>query len=135
MRNGVWNRRKCPPLLFIPTLVQSQTTYRLISRFFLNLRSICYYEKTIARSETAVSTLRPTRTHPFWRRPRQLTTEFSFGIGAETSIYGDLATQNESGIPQPESVGLDSGMELETRRDEDKNDIQLDADVITMYEK
>src|SRR5258706_7645138 len=135
MRNGVWSRRKCPPLLSTPTLVLSQTTYRLISRFFLNLRAICYYGKSTATSQTAVSTVSPIPSHAFWRRPRQFTTIFSFGLGAETRIYGGLATQNERGIPRTEAVDLDIGMELRARKDEDKDGIQLDADVVTMYEK
>ncbi len=135
MRNGVWSRRKCLPLLSTPTLVISQTTYRLISRFFLNLRAICYYDQSIATSQTAVSTVSPIPSHPFWRRPRQFTTTFSLGLGAETSTSDGLATQNERGIPRAEVGDLDIGMELRTRRDEDEDDIHLDADAVTMYEK
>ena len=118
-----------------PTLALSQTTYRLISRFFLNLRSICYYNQSTATSQTAVSKLSSSRSHLFWRRPRQFTTGFSLGLGAETSIYGDLATQNERGIPQAKSTDMDIEMELRTRQDEDAGDIQLDADAVTMYEQ
>ncbi len=126
---GVCVRLCCPRPL---SCCRSQTPYRLISRFFLNLRSVFYYDQSTAASQTAVPTLSPIRTHPFWRRPRQLTTSFTFGPGAETSIYGDLATRNER---EAESFDLDIGMESRIRRDEDKDDIRLDADVVTTYEK
>ena len=51
------------------------------------------------------------------------TTRFSFGLGAETSIYGDLVTQNERGIPQADVVDLDTGMELRRRDEDNKDDI------------
>ena len=73
----------------------------------------------------------PARTHPFWRRQHQLTTYFSFGLGAETSIYSGMTVRNERDIPQAESVDMDVGMELRTRQDEDQDDVKLDVDVIT----
>jgi len=124
-----------PPLLSSLSLVLSQTPDRLISRFFLNLRSICHYGGSTAVSQTAVSVVSPIRTHPFWRRPRRLTTGFSFGLGAETSIHGDVTTRNERDIPQAESVEMDIGMELRTRQDEDNDEVKFDVDVIKMEEK
>ena len=116
------------------SLVLSQTPYRLISRFFLNLRAIFYYDQTTATSQTAVSTmLSRIRTHPFWRRPRRLTTFFSYEFGTEAITYGDLDTQTERGIPHVESVDLDSGVVLRARQDEDKDHIRLD--VATMDKK
>ena len=120
-----------PPLLSLLSLVLSQTSDRLISRFFLNLRAICYHDRSTEKSKTAFSVLSPTRTHPFWRRPRRLTTGFSFGIGAETSTYSGMTTRNERDIAQAESVDIDVGMELRTRQDEDKDEVKLDVDVIT----
>ena len=120
-----------PPLLSPFSLELSQTSDRLISRFFLNLRAISYYDRSTETSKTAFSMLSPTRTHPFWRRPRRLTTGFSFGLGAEASIYGDMTTRNERDIPQTESVDIDVGMELRTRQDEDQDEVKLDVDVIT----
>jgi hypothetical protein len=74
--------------------VLSQTSERLISRFFLNLRSIYYYDESTAVSRTTVFVLSPIRTHAFWKRkrPRRSTTGFSFGHGAETGVYGGLTT-------------------------------------------
>ena len=69
----------------------------------------------------------PIRTHPFWRRPRRLTTAFSYGLGTEASTYGDLATQTERGIPHTESLDLD------TQQDSNKDDIRLN--IITMDQK
>ena len=79
-------------------------------------------------SKTVLSVLSPARTHPFRRRLHQLTTEFSFGLGAETSIYSSMTVRKERDIPQAESVDMDVGMELRTRQDE----VKLDVDVITM---
>ena len=121
-------------VLCVHSLVLSQTPYRLISRFFLNLRAIFYYDQTTATSRTVVSTmLSPIRTHPFWRRPRRLTTFLSYEFGTEASTYGDLATRTKRGIPHAESVDLDGGMALRTRQDKDKDDIRLD--VVTMDKK
>ena len=134
MRNGVWSRRKCPLFLSSLSLVLSQMPYRLISRFFLNLRAICYYGQTTAANQTVVSTMTsPIRTHPFWRRPRQFTTTFSFRFGTGARTYGDLATRTERGIPHTETVDLESVMVLSTRQDENKGDIRLD--VVTMDKK
>ena len=108
-----------------------KTPYSLISRFFLNLRAIHYHDNITAVNQTAVSTkLSAIRTHPFWRRPRRLTTTFTYGLGTRASINGDLATQTETDIPHVESVDLDDGMALRTQQDSDRDDIRLD--VVTM---
>ena len=72
------------------------------------------------------------RTHPFGRRRYP---GFSVGLGAKTSIYGDLTNRNERGIPQEESVDLDVAMELRTRQDKDIGDVKLAYDVIPTDEK
>ena len=116
------------------SLVLSQSPYRLISRFFLNLRAICYYDLSTGTSHTAVSTMpSPIRTHPFWRRPRRLTTTFSYEFGTEASTDGDVDTEIERGIPQVESDELDGGMVSRTRQDSDRDAIRLD--VVTMDKK
>jgi len=124
-----------PPLLSSLSLVLSQTSARLISRFFLNLRSICNYGRPAAESQTAVSAVSPIRTHPLWRRPRPITTGFSFGLGAETSIHSDVTTQNGRDIPQAESVDMEVGMELKTRHDENNDDVKLEVAAMKMDEK
>ena len=122
LQNGVWSRRKCSPfVLCARSLVPSQTPYRLISRFFLNLRAICYLDQITTMNQTAVSTMSsPIRTHPFWRQPRRLTATFSYGFGTEASTNGDLATQTERSIPYADPVDLD------TRQDSDKDNIRLE---------
>ena len=117
-----------PHLLSTLSLMFSQMSDRLISRFFLNLRSIHHYGQSTKGRQTAV----PFRTHPFWRRSRRLTTGFSFAFGDETSIGGDLTTRNERDISQAASADMDIGMMLRTLQEEDKNDVKLDVGVITM---
>ena len=119
-------------LLLSPlSLMLSQTSFRIISRFFLNLRAVSRSRESTAVSQTAVSAI---QTHPLWRRPRRLATGFTFGFGGETSIFGRLTTRHERDIPQTKSVDMDVGMELGTRHDEDKDDVKLGVDTITMEE-
>jgi len=135
MPNGAWSRRKSAFVVHAP-LMLPQTSDRLISRFFLNLRSICYYGQfTTAVSQTAASVAPNTRTHPFWRRRNRLTAGFSVGLGTEPNIYGNLTNRNERDIPHEESVDLDVAMELRTRQDGDIDDMKLAPDVVPRDEK
>jgi hypothetical protein len=132
MRRGV---HVGPPLLSRSLLCcRSETSERLISRFFLNLRSIHRYGESTAVTRTAVSVLSPIRPHSFWKRPRWSIAGFPLGPGARTSIYGDRTTRNGSNIPQAESFDMDVGMVLETRQDEENDEVKLDVGVITMDE-
>ena len=112
-----------------------KTSYRLIARFFLHLRSI-YHDRQFARqNHPTVSTLSSIRTHPFWRGENRVTDGFSVGLGAETSIYGGLANHNERGISQAEMVDVEFAMELRTRHDKDLDNVKLAADIIPADKK
>jgi hypothetical protein len=130
MRNGAWSRRRFP--FVVPSVVVSNKPDRLISRFFLNLRAIYYYGDATVVSQTAVSGTSPIRTYSFWKQPRRLPAGFSSGFGAETSTYDGPTTRNEGVFLRAESVDMDVGMVLKTRRDEDNNDVKLDVDAIEM---
>ena len=54
---------------------------------------------------------------------------------AGKSVYGDLNTRNERDITQVDSTELEIGMILWTQQYGDKNNVRLDADVITVDQK
>ena len=117
MWNGAWSRRKsvlirCPCSLS----VLLKTPDRLLSRFFLHLRSIYIDRHAIVPSQTGASS---TRTHPFGRGANRLTGGVSIKLETETNIYDKFPNQNERGIPPVETVDFEAAMELRARHHED----------------
>jgi hypothetical protein len=101
---------------------------RLISRFFLELRSVYHEDQSTVETISSVSGI---HTHPLWRGLNRGTTGlgFSVGLGAETSAYTD---QHERTEPQVATVDLELGAELRARHDGSEHSI---ADLTSPNEK
>jgi len=103
MQNGVWSRRKCA---FIGNaLSYLNTPDRIISRFFLNLRSLYNdSQSTVGSPSTMLSAVHK---DPYWRRPTWVTTGFSDGFEVGTSVSGGLSHRNEGDAPEAVTVDLE----------------------------
>ena len=93
---------------------------RLISRFFLNLRSIYHHRQSVVGSRSASSGLTRDRKHSFWRR---ITKDDAVRVQVETKIYRSSAIQNERDILQGGTHDLGFAMELQTRHDGDERTV------------
>ena len=98
------------------------TPDRLLSRFFLHLRSV-YNDRSGLSSQTAASSI---HTDPFGRRVNRLTTGFSVRLETESSTYSGFAHQNERYTLQRDT---ELAMELGNRYDKDRGDMKLVADI------
>jgi hypothetical protein len=58
-----------------------------------------------------------------------LTTEFSFGFGAETSVISSISAQNQDSSSQEKTVDSEAALELRTRHDGVQDDMILAADI------
>jgi len=54
-------------------------------------------------------------THPYWRRATRVTTIFSDGFEAETSISGRLSQRNEGNAPEAATIDLELATVARTR--------------------
>jgi hypothetical protein len=99
--------------------------YRLISRFFLNLRGIYYHVQSTVGGQ-AISRLSVVRTNPYWKRPNRftLTTGFSGGFVAETTTSSGEADRNVAGMPQADTIDLEVAMEMQTRQDIEEDEMK-----------
>ena len=95
---------------------------RVISRFFLNLRSIYHHGQY---SQSAPSTLTTDRKLSFWRR---VTKADSIGVEGDTSIYGSSAIRGERDISHGGTHDLGFAMELQTQHDGDERVVTSVAD-------
>jgi hypothetical protein len=100
-------------LLSVCLPILSECLHRLISRFFLNLRSIAYHEPSILDSRAVLSTLSPIRTPPV-RKQTSITTSFFDGLETNRSTYDSGSNTKEENILQPELVNLEL-MELQAQ--------------------
>jgi hypothetical protein len=118
-----------------PSFMPSQTPDRLISRFFINLRSI-YSQSQITATEGQIgpSMISGTRADTFWTRASRFTTGLPIGFRGETSTYGDLPSQIETYGPQAGTVDVEVAMELRTRHDGGKVEMVLSAPGLTVKE-
>ena len=98
---------------------------RLISRFFLNLRSIYRHRQSVVGSRSASTALTRDRKHSFWRR---ITKDDTVRVQVETRIYRSSAIQNERDISQGRTHDLGFSMELQTRHDGDDRTVTFAAD-------
>ncbi len=89
-----------------------QRSDRLLSRFFLNLRSTYNRGQSTLGSKSVPSTLSPVRTLPYWRRLTGVATGFPDGLEAETGIHGNLSNRNEGDVPEAATVGLELAVVL-----------------------
>jgi hypothetical protein len=85
---------------------------RLISRFFLNLRSIYHHGQPTLGSRSAPSSVSPVGTHPYWKRVIRATTDIS---EAETDMYGSLSRRSEGNVPEAATVDLELAIVLQTQ--------------------
>jgi hypothetical protein len=100
-------------LSFIP----SQIPDRLISRFFINLRSIYSQGQfTATEGQFGTSLISGPRTHTFRTRVNRFTTGLPNRFGGETSTYNGLHSRIERYVPQAGTVDVDVAMELRTRK-------------------
>jgi hypothetical protein len=118
MQNGAWRRRKCT---FVCHVFSSPNlSDRLISRFFLELRSVARETLSTLGSQAVTSMANPGRTHPFWKRVNQVTTDFS--VGPEVEING-YSNGNKKDISAAATVDLSAAMELRTRYNGNDHDM------------
>jgi hypothetical protein len=83
---------------------------RLISRFFLNLRSIYHHDQS-----TFPSTVSAMGTHPYWRRVIRATTDISDDFEAETGVYGSSSHGDEGNVPEATTVDLELAIVLQAQ--------------------
>ena len=101
---------------------------RLISRFFLHLRSVYNDRPSTEQSQTTVPGFQ-LRTNPFWRRGNRVTTGFSVVLEAGTSTPSRFDNKNEGDIPQAEIVDVEAAIELQTRSEKDQDDVESVGDI------
>jgi hypothetical protein len=127
MQNGVWSPCK---RTFVDTrpLPCLNVSNRLISRFFLELRSVYHDGQSTVETLFSVSGI---STHPF-RNRASACLDFSVGLGAEMHAY---TVQHEGTEPQVVAVDLELGTELRARHDGSEHDIGSIADPTSPDEK
>ena len=96
-----------------------QHSDRLMSRFFLNLRSV-FNRGQPTLASTVPSTRAPIDTHPSWRRVTGVSTNISDGVEAETSVYGDLFDIKEGNVPEAAKVDLELAVVSRTQHGGDE---------------
>jgi len=108
---------------------KSQHPDRLISRFFLNLRSIYSHGQPTVGSQLVSAALSPVRTHPYWRRMMRVTTGFTDGLEAETGVYGSFPNRYEGNAPEAATVDLELAVVLQTQQGGDEHSMKPIADL------
>jgi len=126
MQDGVWSPRKC-------AFVGNALSYlnapdRIISRFFLNLRSIYNHGQSIVGSPSTM--LSAVHKDPYWRRATWVTTGFSDGFEVGTSVSGGLSHRNELNAPEAATDDLEFTIVARTRHIGDGQYMKPIADLV-----
>jgi hypothetical protein len=119
MQNGAW--RRCKATFVGRASSGPNISDRLISRFFLDLRSVAREGLSTLGSPSVNSTAvsRP-RTHPLQKRVKRVTTGFSLGPEVEMKDYSN---GNKRDISAAATVDLELAMEMRNRYDGSDNDM------------
>ena len=100
-----------------PFSAMPQHSDRIMSRFFLNLRSVFSRGQPTLAGQSVPSALSPFGTHPSWKP----TTGISAGLSeAETSVYGSLFDIKEGNVPGAATVDLELAVVSRTQQGGDE---------------